>query len=430
MQRSLRVGVVGLGTAGLSTSIFLGRLNHKVDIFEATSESDLDIVVGAGIGVQPIGLTVLNRLGVLGDILDRGSRIDRLHSTTREGKTVLDLKYADFRPELHGVGLHRDTLFRSLYDEALSTNGNVQVVPGTKVVNVSRGPNGSYLEVKGSAEKEGPYDLVVVADGRDSLRKNMSHVKQYESKYEYGCLWSILPDVTGEFTTGKGGGILHQRLDSAKTMLGLLPTGQTPKTAEDDPTLVSLFWSLPMSTVAQVKREGLDRWKDTVVDLEPRTEALVGGIKSFDQLLPAAYSDTFMPRLYDEQTMTAFVGDCAHATSPQLGQGANLALVDAWVLANAISGCDGNLEKALHQYDRERRWRLRFYQFNSRILTPVFQSNSTVVGALRDLLMGPLCRFPPTKLQMLTVLCGAQNNGWPWTTIPEEEFMGFTQDAL
>ncbi len=206
MQRSLRVGVVGLGTAGLSTSIFLGRLNHKVDIFEATSESDLDIVVGAGIGVQPIGLTVLNRLGVLGDILDRGSRIDRLHSTTREGKTVLDLKYADFRPELHGVGLHRDTLFRSLYDEALSTNGNVQVVPGTKVVNVSRGPNGSYLEVKGSAEKEGPYDLVVVADGRDSLRKNMSHVKQYESKYEYGCLWSILPDVTGEFTTGKGGG--------------------------------------------------------------------------------------------------------------------------------------------------------------------------------------------------------------------------------
>ena len=29
---------------------------------------------------------------------------------------------------------------------------------------------------------------------------------------------------------------------------------------------------------------------------------------------------------------------------------------------------------------------------------------------------------------MLTVLCGAQNNGIPWTTIPKSEYMGFTYD--
>ena len=130
-----------------------------------------------------------------------------------------------------------------------------------------------------------------------------------------------------------------------------------------------------------------------------------------------------------------FLGDCAHATSPQLGQGANLALVDAWVLGNVIGEAtrggrpgeqDDPVLPALQEFDRQRRWRLRFYQLNSRMLTPVFQSNSRAIGALRDLLMGPLCKFPLSRLQMLTVLCGAQNNGIPWTTIPEEEFMGYT----
>ena len=125
--------------------------------------------MGAGIGVQPIGLTVLNRLGILENILSHGSRIDRLHSLTREGKTVLDLKYGDFRPELYGVGLHRDALFRALYDKTKETSSTINVVAGTKITSITRGSSGSYFDVEGSLEKEGPYDLVVVADGRDSV---------------------------------------------------------------------------------------------------------------------------------------------------------------------------------------------------------------------------------------------------------------------
>ena len=85
-----------------------------------------------------------------------------------------------------------------------------------------------------------------------------------------------------------------------------------------------------------------------------------------------------------------------------------------------------SVHEALYKYNEERKWRLRFYQLNSRLLTPVFQSDSKTIGWLRDLTLGPLCYFPPTRLQMLTVLCGAQNNGIPWTTIPEEEYLGYT----
>ena len=115
MARPLSVGVVGLGTAGAASALFLARRGHRVKVFEKTLQSDCHTAVGAGIGLQPIGLTVLKRLGLLQPILDHGARIDRLKSVTDTGTPILDLSYADFRPELYGVGLHRDVLFQALH---------------------------------------------------------------------------------------------------------------------------------------------------------------------------------------------------------------------------------------------------------------------------------------------------------------------------
>ena len=54
-----------------------------------------------------------------------------------------------------------------------------------------------------------------------------------------------------------------------------------------------------------------------------------------------------------------WLGDAAHAMSPQLGQGANLALWDAMVLADALSA---HGSRALPAYTRARRPHLGFYQ--------------------------------------------------------------------
>lgn len=95
-----------------------------------------------------------------------------------------------------------------------------------------------------------------------------------------------------------------------------------------------------------------------------------------------------------------------------------------------MAACDGDPRRAVLHYDDARRWRLRFYQLNSRVLTPVFQSHSKLIGTLRDWLMGPLCYLPPTRRMMLTTLVGAQRNGVPYATIPEEEYLGFTRPSL
>jgi 2-polyprenyl-6-methoxyphenol hydroxylase-like FAD-dependent oxidoreductase len=111
-----------------------------------------------------------------------------------------------------------------------------------------------------------------------------------------------------------------------------------------------------------------------------------------------------------------FIGDAAHATSPQLGQGTNLALEDARVLAASVSGAS-SLAAGLAVFDAARRAHVRYYQRASWALTPFFQSEAAPLGWLRDLGMGAVCRFPPSRRLMLTTLAGVQR-GFLGETLP------------
>lgn len=108
---------------------------------------------------------------------------------------------------------------------------------------------------------------------------------------------------------------------------------------------------------------------------------------------------------------TVYLGDAAHATSPQLGQGANLALVDAWTLARCLA-VEPSLHDALYAYSAARRGHLGWYQFVTRALTPLFQSDYELLGALRDAVMGPLCRVPFVHRQMVEGMAGIARGPW------------------
>lgn len=64
-----------------------------------------------------------------------------------------------------------------------------------------------------------------------------------------------------------------------------------------------------------------------------------------------------MPRYHTHNTVV--IGDAAHATSPQLGQGTNLALLDAVALAHSLAYA-ADLPSALAAYTRARKTHLHF----------------------------------------------------------------------
>jgi 2-polyprenyl-6-methoxyphenol hydroxylase-like FAD-dependent oxidoreductase len=97
--------------------------------------------------------------------------------------------------------------------------------------------------------------------------------------------------------------------------------------------------------------------------------------------------------------------------SPQLGQGVNMALLDAEALADALRA-EANVARALAQYARARASHVAVYRRLSRWLTPLFQSDAAWLAALRDKAFGPLGRLPVARSEMLKILTGTKRSWW------------------
>ena len=98
-------------------------------------------------------------------------------------------------------------------------------------------------------------------------------------------------------------------------------------------------------------------------------------------------------------------GDSYHAASPQLGQGANMALLDAWALAKALRERD-DIDEALEEFAASRRWHVRLYQTMSWLFTPVYQSDGNISPFLRDVIAAPLSHIPPAPYLLASMVAG------------------------
>jgi 2-polyprenyl-6-methoxyphenol hydroxylase-like FAD-dependent oxidoreductase len=97
------------------------------------------------------------------------------------------------------------------------------------------------------------------------------------------------------------------------------------------------------------------------------------------------------------------IGDAWHSASPQLGQGANMALLDAYALALALREAS-DVRSALARAIVMRRRHVRLYQALTALFTPVYQSDGRLLPFVRDRLVGPLSKlWPATAIQAAMV---------------------------
>lgn len=384
-----RIAIIGAGVAGLASACFLRKRGHDVTVYE---RFEAPKPVGAGLLLQPTGLAVLAALALDERIINGGSRIDFLQGKVSGSRfNTLFVDYASAGPHLFGVGVYRDHLFSALHECALSLGTRIHAAH--PVTHIETRADGLYPE-----GKDGPYDLVIDASGSKSqLRRNHAVIHR-ERAYPYGAIWGIVRNTGNRFHNDR----LDQRYQHAWHMIGVMPVGQL---GADDTVSSTFFWSLKVADYPAWKSAPLSRWQDKVISLWPETESLVKQFTSHDDLTLATYSDVTLKRTHTGNIV--FIGDAAHCTSPQLGQGANLALMDAWVLAQSL-GMEASIPAALERYGKTRRAHLRYYQWASRILTPFFQSDSRLNAWLRFPLCGLACAIPFTRRLGAKVLCGAQ----------------------
>ena len=382
------IAIVGYGSAGQAAAVLLERDGHRVEVFERVPEPG---PVGAGFLLQPSGLQVLWCMGLLPQVLEHSAVVERLFGDTPCGRAVMDMRYARLDPRLAGIGLQRGALFSIL---AGAFEGHRDIRAGTAIAAI--GDDGRVL-VDAAGERHGPYDLVVVADGAASLLRGQVGRVRLDKPYPWGALWCLLPSAGWPHLRE-----LRQRYVAARRMIGLLPVGTRPG---DSTHRLSFFWSLPTAAFEAWQQGGVAAWKSEVLSLWPEIAQLVDGLCESAQLARASYRDSVVTRWHRGHAV--LIGDAAHAMSPQLGQGVNMALMDAMALAAALRG-SGSIHDALAALQRERRRHVAIYQLWSRWLTPMFQSDLDTVARLRDLALRPAGRLPFGGTHMLQVLSGTQ----------------------
>ena len=383
------IAIIGYGTAGQAAALLLARDGHRVEVFERAAELG---PVGAGFLLQPTGLQVMWELGLLPDVMAHGRRVNRLYGETHCGRAVMDMRYAGLDARLFGLGMQRGALF-SLLSEAWAEHGEVH--RGHAIDEVSddtrriRDQHGRW---------HGPFDLVIAADGSASKLRGATGAVKREAVYPWGALWRLVPQ--GDWAWGDE---LRQRYVAARKMIGLLPVGTRPG---DDTPRLSFFWSLPIADFDAWRARGLPAWRDEVAHLWPEVDACLADTVDPDQLARASYRDVTLRQWHRDRLVV--LGDAAHGMSPQLGQGVNMALMDALALRDALRGQD-DVPAALGAYQRERQAHVGVYQFWSRWLTPIFQSDRDWVARARDIAFLPAGRLPGGRGHMLRVLSGTQH---------------------
>jgi salicylate hydroxylase len=382
-MKPLHIAVAGCGPCGLAAALLLHRAGHQVELFERFESPK---PIGSGLMIQPTGMAVLDELGLLSRVLAVGSRVDRLLGKAAK-RTVLDVHYRALRGrETFGIGIHRASLFAVLH-EAVGHAG-IAIHGGRAITGSERaGERRSLRFVDG--DTAGPFDLVV-----DALGTRTPLAPPTGKALAYGALWASLDWPGAPFDNHA----LEQRYRRASMMAGVLPIGTPPGAASPK---AAFFWSLRADRLDDWREAGLPRWKQQVAELWPDCAPLLDQIVDHDQLTFARYA---------HRTLTApaepgliHIGDAWHSASPQLGQGANMALLDAWALAKGLSEAQ-DVEKGIARAVALRRRHVRTYQWLTALFTPVYQSDGRLLPLLRDRLVGPLSKlWPATLIQAMMV---------------------------
>lgn len=382
-MRPREIAIAGCGVAGLSAAALLRRQGARVVIYDQFASPR---PLGSGIIMQPVGMAVLDEIGAGEAMRALGAPITRLIGcNTPRQNVVLDVRY-DARGESAeaGLGVHRGALFQVLYDAALQAGAEIE--SGREVVSASSGR--LHFADGGQSPR---FDFVIDALG---MRSPLS--QHPKAPLPFGALWASL-NWAGAFDPAA----LEQRYFQARKMVGVMPIG---KLAGAQRNQAAFFWSLKHIAREAWASADLAQWKDEVRALWPATEPLLAQINSHADLVFASYAHRTLRSPLSRDVV--HVGDSWHCTSPQLGQGANMALLDAFALARALEW-QSDLGAALDEYARLRLWHIRLYQLASWMFTPAYQSDSDALVFIRDWIMGPISRISPAP-QILAALVAGQ----------------------
>ncbi len=334
-MHDLKVVIIGAGIGGLTAGIALQQAGYKVAIYDRVKELR---PAGAGISLWSNGVKVLNRLGLGENMAQIGGKMERMEYRSKIGQLLNDI---DLMPLIEQVGQRPYPVARRDLQQMLLAAFKGEVKLDRKCIAVEEDATGVTAIFENGDKARG--DLLVGADGVRSILR--THVLGCEVQPKYGGYinWNglvaadeaLAPKNTWAIYVGdcKRASLMPVAGDRFYFFFDVpLPTG-TPAN--------------PDNYKAELK-EHFTGWAEPVQLL-------------IERLDPAAVA---RPEIHDVGPIDSYVrgrvallGDSAHATCPDLGQGGCQAMEDGLVLGNYLSTTNLGVEYALKRYETERKQR-------------------------------------------------------------------------
>ena len=318
--------IVGGGFAGLSAAVALRHYGWTVTVHE---RGPAIRAFGSALALSENGLKVLEMLGALDEATRGAFPLNNRETRDGQGNLISRYDWKTESDELRMFMLLRSRVISALESAALKAG--VEIATSSEVIEVTDA--GSLVLASGTTRQG---DLVVVADGagsRGSLRR--SAVKSH-SWYDDGSIRLLLPlrnqipwpaGTFVEYWSGRRRAMLAPCSED-HFYLGLIARCDDADGIRVPLDIASWERAFPLLAPFLSRTGQQERW-------------------SWDR-----YQSIVLKRWHVGKV--AFVGDAAHAMSPNFGQGAALAMVSALSLA-AVLDEEADTDRALARWEATER---------------------------------------------------------------------------
>ncbi|WP_085993359.1 FAD-dependent oxidoreductase [Oceanobacillus senegalensis] len=343
-KSELRVAIIGAGIGGAAAAVALHRKGIKADLYEqATAIKE----VGAGIGMRPPTLDFFKKWGIYDEIVQKSSVSNYMDVATAHGEVLVKEAWpvlTDNPEETWARLIHRADLIDILLNHVPPQNVHLE----HRCKSITE--HDDYAEVYFENGKKVEADLVIAADGiRSTIRRQFfsdaepiySGMHAYRTILKEKDAYFVVNDIFRVFVAESGAHI----------------------------------YLMPLHHRNQVSYDITVRSDDASWHPEVSREDILQHLKEFDPKFRemAMIAEDFTCRaVFDIDPINCWtsnciglLGDAAHAMLHHRGQGANMAIQDAGVLAESIEETD-TIQDALKIYESRRKPMTRHYQELSR----------------------------------------------------------------
>jgi salicylate hydroxylase len=378
MGRNLRVALVGGGLGGLTAAAALSRHGIEAHVFEQSSRLR---EIGAGVGISANAVKVLRALGLEHVSRERGFEPEAsVGRDWRTARTLFRVPLKDARFGAPHLNIHRADLLEILAAEVPPA----QIHLDSRCIGVSSRDREATLTFSNGRQEEA--DLVVGCDGIRSLIRAILHGAEAPRFTGNVCWRALIPvealppgHVPQDVTTwvGPGGHIITYYLRSGQ-LVNVVAVRETSE-------WVDAGWTTPGS-----REEFLTAFADVHPHLLAILDKVEGCLKwgLFDRDPLESWSDGRITLL----------GDAAHPMLPALGQGAAMAIEDAYMLARALLSAPEDIAIALRGYEAARVGRTSQVQLASRKQAEIFHQHP---GRSADLRADWIYAYDPTSAPLV-----------------------------